>query len=124
MSTQYERMKEMLVHSHKDWPDLRKASGITRAGIKKWRDGNFKDITSRNLYALADLFGCDARWLALGEGEPFPARDPGPEPLQDIWAATNPEGHKAIIDHARYVLTQPRFLRANTDETGATRPAA
>lgn len=107
MSTQYERMKEMLVHSHKDWPDLRKASGITRAGIKKWRDGDFKELTAANVFALADFLNCDARWLALGDrGQPGSG---GFSQLHTIWSSVNDDGRREMLAHAAYVTSQPRF---------------
>lgn len=110
MSTQHDRIQQMLAATGKGWSDVVAATGIkSRAGKKKWADGSFKSITVGHLYRMADLFGCDARWLGTGEGVPFPERDPGTIELLAAWKCVNQEGRVNMVEHARYVVGQPRF---------------
>jgi phage repressor protein C with HTH and peptisase S24 domain len=120
MSTQFDRLAYLLTQTRKDWDDIRLAAGLTRAGIKKWRDGNFKSITSEKLYSLVDLFGCDARWLATGEGTPFPNTDIAFTEVQMVWLSVNAEGRREVLEHVRYIANQARFLVDDSDSNGAT----
>lgn len=112
MGTQHERIEQMFAATGKDWPDVVAATGVSRAGKKKWADGDFKSITVEHLFKMADLFGCDARWLGTGEGTPFPERDPWTIELLAAWNNVNQEGRVNMVEHARYVVGQPRFRQS------------
>lgn len=90
----------------KSWDDIRSALNLTRAGIKKWRDGDFKDITAANVFALADLLGCNARWMALGEP---PDEDPGLGQVLSAWAHLNEAGRVELASYSQFIANQPRF---------------
>lgn len=120
MSTQHDRIQQMLAATGKGWPDVVVATGITsRAGKKKWADGSFKSIKVEHLFKMADLFGCDARWLGTGEGVPFPERDPGTIELLAAWKSVNQEGRVNMVEHARYVVGQPRFRQPSDIPNGS-----
>lgn len=99
----------------KDWDDLKAAFRLTRAGIKKWRDGDFKALTAANVFALSDFLGCDPRWLALGESSRA-ANSISFGRLQAAWALVNDDGRQELLRHADYVASQERF-RAETAPT-------
>ncbi|MDE2098662.1 MAG: hypothetical protein KGL39_15515 [Patescibacteria group bacterium] len=72
MTTQHDRIKELMKETGRDWRDIFPHVAVrTRAGKKKWRDGDFTQIKSANLLALAKLFGCEPRWLESGTGPKF-----------------------------------------------------
>jgi DNA-binding XRE family transcriptional regulator len=48
------------------------ACGLSHAAISKAEAGKTETMGSQNLFAIADFLGCDARWLATGEGEMHP----------------------------------------------------
>lgn len=113
MSTQHDRIKQMLAETGTDWDDIRTAARLTRAGIKKWRDGAFKRLESKNIFILAELFGCAPRWLAEGDGDAFPAADMRFKELLTIWRQATREGRDDMVKHARYVASQSRFRTEN-----------
>jgi transcriptional regulator with XRE-family HTH domain len=98
---------------------VRKATGVTRAGIKKWRDGDFKRLTAQHLFAIADLFGCDPRWLASGHGVPFPSLDIRLLEIQAAWKKSNESGREYLVEQARYVTSIDRFVERDAPTQGA-----
>lgn len=50
------------------------ACGLSHAAISKAESGKTETMAADNLFAIADFLGCDARWLATGEGEMIPKR--------------------------------------------------
>lgn len=50
--------------------DLAIACHISRAAVSKWFQANSKNLKMEHLFAVADLCGVDARWLATGRGAP------------------------------------------------------
>ncbi|MDP9994517.1 transcriptional regulator with XRE-family HTH domain [Variovorax boronicumulans] len=48
--------------------DLARHCAVTRPAITNWLSGRNKGIESGCLFAIADYFGVDARWLATGVG--------------------------------------------------------
>lgn len=107
MSTQHERLVSAMKSAGKSWDDIKASLGLTRAGIKKWRDGNFKGLSAANVFALADLLRCDARWLAIGEHSDSQAGAFGE--VRATWMSVNEDGRKELLRHAAYVASQDRF---------------
>lgn len=107
MSTQHDRLQEAMRAAGKGWDDVKVAMSLTRAGIKEWRDGDFKEMTAANVFALADFLRCDARWLALGDrGQPGSG---GFSQLRAIWSSVNDDGRREMLTHATYIAAQERF---------------
>lgn len=91
----------------KNWQDVKNALGLTRAGIKKWRDGNFSGVSAINVFALADFLNCDPRWLATGEKSDNHLGAFGQ--VKAVWETINSEGKLELIRHAEYVASQARY---------------
>ena len=51
--------------------DLARHCGVTRPAITHWLSGRNKGIESARLFAIADYFSVNARWLAVGTGSEF-----------------------------------------------------
>jgi hypothetical protein len=116
MSTQHERLVEAMNHAGKSWNDVKQLLRLTRAGIKKWRDGNFQSMTAENVFALSDFLGCDPRWLAIGEKTSAGAAMGAFGQIRRVWLLANDEGQKELLHHAEYVASQPRFQRPGDSE--------
>ncbi len=52
---------------------LSRKLGLPRQTIAKWLNDEIKEISPANLYRLADLLDCSARWLAVNTGTPYRA---------------------------------------------------
>lgn len=50
--------------------ELARRMSLPRQTISKWLNNETKDLELSNLYRLADLLDCNARWLALRDGVP------------------------------------------------------
>lgn len=53
--------------------DLSRRMGLPRQTISKWLNNEIKDIGPENLYRLADVLNCSARWLVTKQGTPHRA---------------------------------------------------
>lgn len=71
MNTQGERLKWARTRSGHTQQQIADALGVKQASINQLENGSTKEFKSTNLFPAADLIGCDARWLATGEGEAF-----------------------------------------------------
>lgn len=69
MKTLPERLDAALKHAKKDRPALIKATGASRQAVNKWFEGTSSNLKMTHLFAVADVLGIEARWLATGEGE-------------------------------------------------------
>lgn len=52
--------------------ELARHCSVTRPAITHWLSGRNKGIESTCLFAIADYFEVDARWLAVGTGAEWP----------------------------------------------------
>jgi transcriptional regulator with XRE-family HTH domain len=50
--------------------ELARRMSLPRQTISKWLNNETKDLELSNLYKLADILDCNARWLALRDGVP------------------------------------------------------
>lgn len=71
-STFRDRLMAAMAAKGKDWPDLAKHVRLTRAGVKKWRDGGH--ATADNVLKAADYLDVNFRWLLNGTGDMAPPR--------------------------------------------------
>ncbi|MCR6478181.1 helix-turn-helix domain-containing protein [Variovorax sp. ZS18.2.2] len=68
-STFTERLKELTTDIGRGWQaSLARRCGVTRAAITNWLSGRNKGIESTHLFAIADYFRVNPRWLATGAG--------------------------------------------------------
>jgi len=67
------RLRELRTARRLSQRDVAKLAGVTAGAVNRWELGIHKSIRPRTLFALADAFGVDARWLALGETTPAAA---------------------------------------------------
>jgi transcriptional regulator with XRE-family HTH domain len=96
-----ERLKIALNAAGKDWADLGRCLKVTRAGYKKWRDGD-AEPTGKNLLGAADFLDVRLRWLIAGE---LPMRQQGTlsdeeEQLVDAYRQLSPDDRKSLLRHA------------------------
>lgn len=108
MATQHHRLEIAMKNANRSWDDIRAFLKLTRAGIKKWRDGNFKELTAANIFALAEYLACDPRWLATGK-KTADGEESGVSALLTTWNLVNDEGRQEMVRHAEYVASQDRF---------------
>ena len=87
-----ERLKDLSADADRGWKaDLARQCGVSRPAISNWLSGRNKGINSSYLFAIADYFRVNARWLATGD-EPKWARRIDALPDGSIAAHT---GHSA-----------------------------
>ncbi|KTT15839.1 S24 family peptidase [Pseudacidovorax intermedius] len=72
------RLKKAMARAGIDVARLARETGISYQGIRKQYDGKAKTMSAETAERIANVLGCDKHWLALGEGEPFPAPDVNP----------------------------------------------
>ncbi|MCW8960170.1 MAG: hypothetical protein OQK29_01320 [Ignavibacteriaceae bacterium] len=74
------RLNKALASSGLSIPDIVKRIGVTDKGVRKWFETG--RIASKRIKPLADILGCDAIWLAMGE-TPTMVREHTPEYLTE-----------------------------------------
>ncbi|MGF6348930.1 helix-turn-helix domain-containing protein [Variovorax sp. W2I14] len=52
--------------------ELARHCGVTRPAITHWLSGRNKGVEATCLFAIADYFNVDPRWLAVGTGSEWP----------------------------------------------------
>jgi transcriptional regulator with XRE-family HTH domain len=64
-----ERFKTLTNGLDRGWQvDLSLRCGVSRPTITHWKSGRTKSASPAQLFAIADYFGVNARWLATGVG--------------------------------------------------------
>ncbi|QNK67185.1 helix-turn-helix domain-containing protein [Variovorax sp. PAMC26660] len=64
-----ERFKALTDELDRGWKvDLARRCGVSRPTVTHWRSGRTHSADPVQLFAIADYFGVNARWLATGEG--------------------------------------------------------
>ncbi|MGJ7574425.1 helix-turn-helix transcriptional regulator [Variovorax sp. RB2P76] len=64
-----ERLHELIAEKGRGCQaDLARHCGVTRPAITHWLSGRNKGVESIYLFAIADYFRVDTRWLATGKG--------------------------------------------------------
>ena len=67
MSTLSERVKRAIKESGHNATSAAKEIGCTPEAVLQWINGPTKNLKGEFLFALADLTGFEARWIATGE---------------------------------------------------------
>jgi len=70
-----ERLLHARTVAQKTQEQVAHACGISHAAISKAESGKTDQMVATNLFAIADFLGCDARWLATGEGQMSPPKN-------------------------------------------------
>jgi len=75
--------------------------GVTKGAVSQWENGDIKNMTHQRVFKMADLFGREPRWFALGDGPEFPPSQPKKEEAEVLeiarWlAALKPEQFKLL----------------------------
>jgi transcriptional regulator with XRE-family HTH domain len=68
MSSLHQRVSLAISKSGHYASSVAHALKITPEAVLQWMNGTTKTIKAENIFALADLTGYSARWLATGEG--------------------------------------------------------
>lgn len=64
-----ERFKTLTDELDRGWQiDLARRCGVSRPTVTHWCSGRTKSADPVQIFAIADYFGVNARWLATGEG--------------------------------------------------------
>lgn len=64
----HERIRHAIIQAPVNQAEIAKKLGVSRPTITQWKNGDTKNLRMENLFALADVTGFSARWLATGEG--------------------------------------------------------
>lgn len=92
-----ERITRAIKESGRDVREIAKACDTSSQAIYVWMRGGVKDLRNANLFALADLTGFEARWIATGEGPERRAdNNPRESALLDAYRASDERGKSAI----------------------------
>lgn len=68
LNTVHERVTHAIEKSGHNASSAARELGCTPEAVLQWMNGTTKNIRPVNLFALADLTGFSARWLATGDG--------------------------------------------------------
>ena len=99
MTTLTERIRAAREDAGLSQADVAKALRISASAVNQWEQGLTKNMKLNNFFALANLLGQDARWLATGK-TPTRAREPiVTSPTPNHHALTSEE--KALLHHVR-----------------------
>jgi len=64
----HERVAKAIRESGLQKKQVAAACGVSNSAITQWINGDSKSLRPENLFALAELTGFSARWLAIGKG--------------------------------------------------------
>jgi len=104
LSTQGGRIAFALHSAGHDSPSAAKELGCSRPAIDQWISGATKNLKSEFLFALEDLTGFSARWIALGKG-PRTAHQRS-QSIDDIISSAPDQIGAETIDFLEYKLAK------------------
>jgi transcriptional regulator with XRE-family HTH domain len=79
-----ERLEEVMRERGITAAALATAIGVSPAAISLLLSRDSKSMKPENLYAAADFLGVEARWLAIGQGDKYPATGSLPADLLEV----------------------------------------
>lgn len=92
-----ERITKAIKDSGRDVREVARACDTSAQAIYVWMRGGVKDLRNANLFALADITGFEARWIATGEGpEQRSGGNQRESALLQAYRATDERGKMAI----------------------------
>ena len=108
MDTLGKRIELALSGSHVSINQAAGACGVSVQAIYTWMRDGVKDLRNDNLFALADLTGYEARWIATGKGPATINADAREKQLLETYARLDERGraavHRVAEAEAAYVL--------------------
>jgi len=63
-----DRLKEAIDASRLPVPEVAKRLKVSRSAVYQWLAGDTKNLKLENLFAVAEMTGYSAKWLATGQG--------------------------------------------------------
>lgn len=72
MDTLQKRIQFAITASGKNIADVAQACGVSAQAAYAWVRGDIKNLRNEHLFALADLTGFEAKWIATGNGPDRP----------------------------------------------------
>lgn len=92
-----ERITKAIKGSGREVREIARACDTSSQAIYVWMRGGVKDLRNANLFALADITGFEARWIATGEGpEQRAGGNQRESALLQAYRATDERGKMAI----------------------------
>jgi transcriptional regulator with XRE-family HTH domain len=62
-----QRIRELRTAAEESQEALAEAAGVTKGAVSQWENGTVKTIRPENLFAVADHYRVEARWIVTGE---------------------------------------------------------
>lgn len=97
MSTLSERVTRAVRESGHSATSAAKAIGCTPEAVLQWMNGPTKNLKGEFLFALADLTGFEARWIATGDAPEKTAQDKRKASLLAYFEQADSRGKDAIF---------------------------
>lgn len=98
MSTLSERVTKAINESGYNASSAARAIGCSPEAVLQWMNGPTKNLKGEFLFALADLTGFEARWIATGElPERTTDKDQRKEKLNGLYDQADERGKTAIL---------------------------
>lgn len=63
-----ERIRAIRASAEESQETLASQIGVTKGAISQWENGTVKTIRPENLFALADYYRVEPRWIVFGDG--------------------------------------------------------
>jgi len=77
--------------------DLAAYAKVSRSAASQWASGDIIKVTAENIFAIADMTGYEARWLATGEGPEKPDAGGKAKKLLDLYRQLDERGQAAVF---------------------------
>ncbi len=97
LKSQSKRIAHAIRESKIKQIDLATHAKVSRSAASQWASGDIIKVTAENIFAIADMTGYEARWLATGEGPEKP--DPGgnERKLIDLYRQLDARGQSSVF---------------------------
>ena len=99
-SSQSERIAHAIRSSGIKQIDLAAHAKVSRSAASQWANGTTNKVTSANVFAIADMTGFEARWLATGEGPEKKDMGGRESKLLDMYRKLGDAGQSAVFRSA------------------------
>lgn len=117
MSTLGERVARAINVAECEISAVSEACGISVQAVYAWKRGEVKNLQGNNLFALADLTGFNARWIATGKGPERPFNDEKEKALLDLYRACDDRGRATVVRAAEFESSY--LVSKNEKDVGA-----
>lgn len=91
------RIEHAIAASSTDISRVASACGVTVQAVYAWMRGDVKNLRNDNLFALADITGFEARWIATGQGREKPGGDERKKRLEQLYDSLDERGRAAVF---------------------------